>query len=283
MVNYVEDCLDRFMYKLPPAYRNRPLPEQPDIVWGQRVLPNFLNTQQGLWNAYIKLTHGDYEMLNAAHRVSNDVRGQREFSYTWLDEVEEGGGERYWKLLLAAGDYAGNIIPTAGGSWPKTILTSNFSSERGELDPPTAWPLYRINPSVQVKTGDVASQSGVYLPEIEDACANFLIGGQTVTRARVGYGPETLQYISKQPTLWTLIERVPGETVPLAEGLGKIASTPLHVVAGKSCPRAGWWLTPAKAHSRRHFKQGDVFPVIEDSAYGDTYWQWSPDQSSPSL
>lgn len=56
-----------------------------------------------------------------------------------------------------------------------------------------------------------------------------------------------------------------------------------HVAAGARCPRAGWWFTPAKANSRHHFKQGDVFPIIEGSAYGDTYWQWSTDQSDPTL
>jgi hypothetical protein len=55
------------------------------------------------------------------------------------------------------------------------------------------------------------------------------------------------------------------------------------VPAGRACPRAGWWFTPAKQASRRYFKQGDVFPEFEGGAYGATFWQWSPDQSCPSL
>lgn len=44
MLEYLEDCLQRFMRRLPPNYRRRPLPEQPDIAWGGTVLPNFRNT-----------------------------------------------------------------------------------------------------------------------------------------------------------------------------------------------------------------------------------------------
>lgn len=59
--------------------------------------------------------------------------------------------------------------------------------------------------------------------------------------------------------------------------------TPERVPAGQAVPTSGWWFTPAKANSRRHFNKGEVLPSIEGSAYGDTYWQWSPEQSLPQL
>ncbi|SEL09659.1 hypothetical protein SAMN05216604_1711, partial [Pseudomonas agarici] len=31
------------------------------------------------------------------------------------------------------------------------------------------------------------------------------------------------------------------------------------------------------------FQQGATFPEIEGSDYGLTFWQWSPDQSNPTL
>lgn len=41
---------------------------------------------------------------------------------------------------------------------------------------------------------------------------------------------------------------------------------------------------PAEKNGRRrHFKQGDTFPVIEGNRYGDTFRQWSPDQSGLKL
>ena len=51
----------------------------------------------------------------------------------------------------------------------------------------------------------------------------------------------------------------------------------LRVEAGQPCPREGWWLTPAKADSRRHFLQGEVMPAFTTD-YGATIWQWDEHQ-----
>jgi len=50
------------------------------------------------------------------------------------------------------------------------------------------------------------------------------------------------------------------------------------VEGGQPCPQTGFWETPARLHSRSHFKQGDSMPVFEDSEYGHTIWQWSEEQ-----
>ena len=47
----------------------------------------------------------------------------------------------------------------------------------------------------------------------------------------------------------------------------------LSIKAGQPCPREGWWFTPAKANSRRHFQQGEVMPTFSTD-YGTTIWQW---------
>lgn len=65
---------------------------------------------------------------------------------------------------------------------------------------------------------------------------------------------------------------------PEAGGPSRVERVP----GGKSCPHTGWWYTPARAGSRKMFKAGDKFPII-DSDYGDTFWLWSPDQSAPTL
>ncbi|MEZ0471145.1 type VI immunity family protein [Luteimonas salinilitoris] len=49
---------------------------------------------------------------------------------------------------------------------------------------------------------------------------------------------------------------------------------------GQACPQAGWWFTPAKADSLRYFERGEIMPKVEGSAWGDTIWQWSSDQSA---
>jgi hypothetical protein len=66
MVKHVESCLESFMQNLPADYRSTSLPEQPDVVWGQRVLPNFRDTLQGLNTGFILLTHGDFKGLTFA-------------------------------------------------------------------------------------------------------------------------------------------------------------------------------------------------------------------------
>ena len=69
-----------------------------------------------------------------------------------------------------------------------------------------------------------------------------------------------------------LIYRKP-EVTPIAELVR------LRITGGQPCPQAGYWLTPAKENSRRHFKLDEVMPIFSDSAYGGTIWQWSEDQS----
>jgi hypothetical protein len=58
---------------------------------------------------------------------------------------------------------------------------------------------------------------------------------------------------------------------------GERAAIDLRAVAGEPCPREGFWVTPAKTGSRRHFKVGDVMPDFK-SDYGVTIWQWDSKQ-----
>jgi len=44
------------------------------------------------------------------------------------------------------------------------------------------------------------------------------------------------------------------------------------VEAGQPCTRDGYWSTPAKLHSRKLFKTGDIMPDYPDSSYGATIW-----------
>ncbi len=55
-----------------------------------------------------------------------------------------------------------------------------------------------------------------------------------------------------------------------------------NVAAGKTCPESGWWFTASKPESRRYFMKDQTMPSV-DSDYGETIWQWSPDQSTPNL
>jgi hypothetical protein len=51
----------------------------------------------------------------------------------------------------------------------------------------------------------------------------------------------------------------------------------LRCAAGEPCPKAGYWLTPAKPESRRYLRQGELMPDL-GSDYGVTIWQWDEQQ-----
>lgn len=85
-----------------------------------------------------------------------------------------------------------------------------------------------------------------------------------------------------RPCDWYYVEMIPGEyeedpgDEPADADNIRLYSVP----AGQPCPRGGFWFTQAGQRSRRRFEQGSVFPNIDGSAYGDTYWQWSNDQEN---
>ena len=121
------------------------------------------------------------------------------------------------------------------------------------------WPKYRLNPDISVSTDEPVPHTGLYLPTIDDSCAQFLIEGDPADQANIGYDPKRMQNAGRAPTRWILVERVPGEFVddPLADLLGGSVDVRVaRVPAGLVCPRAGWWQTPANAGARRYFKQG---------------------------
>jgi hypothetical protein len=57
------------------------------------------------------------------------------------------------------------------------------------------------------------------------------------------------------------------------------AARPPSTPGGQPCPRTGWWFTPAKAHSRGHFKAGEVMPDFA-SDWGQVIWQWDERQGT---
>ena len=61
-----------------------------------------------------------------------------------------------------------------------------------------------------------------------------------------------------------------------------LAAQTLRCAANHPCPQTCWWMTPAKAGSRRYFNEGEIMPSLGGD-YGLTIWQWDVDQSAPKL
>ncbi|UCV04956.1 hypothetical protein [Dechloromonas denitrificans] len=289
-VKAAENALGEFMKHLPPDYRNQPLWKQPDAVWGERVIPNLQFSLQGVFNGYIRLSHGDFEGLALAGNVTSSFAGvNRDYDIEWMPEPFQSEYDRNERI---ASELASNIFHTQQGNWSIGSLSSRYHDCRGPLNAPPSWPIYRLNHAITVKTDDKVPQNGVYLPDAPNSAAQFLIKGYEAWEANVQPTPEELTPSGyfKDPSIhqactWTLVERVAdsgGGTGcgPQGETGGAIRRP--NVPANHPCPETGWWFTPAKAGSRRYFKQGEAMPSLGGD-YGITFWQWSPDQSAPTL
>ena len=108
------------------------------------------------------------------------------------------------------------------------------------------------------------------------------LAGQEIEESKYAAGASAAKAFTHNACRWYFVELVNDEYEDPDAG-GSDATAVLRIPAGNSVPRPGYWFTPAKQGSRRYFKRGDTFPVIEGSSYGATFWQWSSDQSLPSL
>jgi hypothetical protein len=278
MLDIAETALADFVNKLPADYRSRPLAEQPDVVWGERVLPNFRKTRESLDEAYIRLTNSDLTGLGVSHSIKSDIRGQTvDYPADWMGQDIE---KEFYKWQHVAGTYASNIAITERSGWYLTDLSKRYDEpSRGTLDAPSSWPLYRLQTAVRVKSEDIVKTSGIYLPDCESSCASLLISGYEAFEAEVGYNEVTTHSLNRVPTTWTLVERIadagggiPGDTDALRAGVR------IRVMGGQVCQQSGYYFTPAQTNSRRHFKQGDTMPSLGGD-YGLTIWQWDEVQS----
>jgi hypothetical protein len=287
MVKHLETCLDSCMQNLPKNYRAKPLPEQPDVVWGHRVIPNFRKTLQSLNSGYVLLTHGDFLGLTCSWGPESDFKGQMDYWSGWMLRTDE---NRYGELLNKAVTLAGNISRTEMAGWRPFDL-SHYNDYFGPLNPPTQWPKYRIQGNVSVSTGQKLEQSGIYVPDVESSCAEFLfVRYETAPAAKVHIGmrpilhPTTGEKYAEEPILedrdctWYLVERVPDEQGEVQND-SMPAGQRIRVPAGDACPETGFYFTPAQMESRRLFQKGDVMPSV-NSEYGRTIWQWDSNQAS---
>lgn len=286
MIRHVESCLQVYLSNLPARYRSMPLSEQADIVWGHRILPNFRDTLQGLYTGFIMLSHGDVSGLSYAHGPVNDCIGQRrDYSPDWMSVEDR---DLYDNLLTEAAKMAGYITATEGAYWRPLTLSNNPDILR-ELNPPPQWPVYRINQNISVRTGTKTAQSGIYVPDLADSCAEFLSTSyKQAPQAYVVVGfrdlldPETGEKYGEEPILerkdciWYLVERSADSNeikASDARGVEKL----LRVPAGELCPETGFYFTPARADSRRLFQKDEMLPDF-GADYGTTIWQWDATQ-----
>ncbi|WP_019561867.1 hypothetical protein [Caldimonas manganoxidans] len=245
-VKAAEDALAEFMRHLPPDYRSRPLHQQPDAVWGERVIPNMQWALAGLNDGYIRISHGDLDGLGFAGNVKTTFASiNRDYHIDWMPQPYQ---SRYDEAQILASEMASNISHTEQGSWSYGTLSFAYHEpSRGPLNPPASWPVYRINEAVQVRTGQKVPKTGIYLPAHGPAAAALLIEGQKAIEAEVCTNAEDLLRDPKrsrpqsrrEPTVWTLVERVADEGGDNPMPATGEAALRLECEAGQPCPRMG--------------------------------------------
>lgn len=266
MLDSAEKALNIFMSDLPYNYRDRHISEQPDVVWGEHVLPNFRSTMESLHYGYKRLLEGDLSALQYAGNVMTDFSGQTaDYLADWMDEKSY---RQFNDWQNKASMLASNIRGTVFGSWPTTFLTTDYDADySGELNLPNTLPIYRINPYIYIKTGETVPQDGLYIPLVQEASAQLMFKGHDASEALVGLDPDCPQYDHKEATEWMLVERIANE----GGTLSNVSMQTLKAFAGQSCSQAGNWWSPANKSSLQYFIKGEIFPKIE-SDWGETIW-----------
>lgn len=159
----------------------------------------------------------------------------------------------------------------------KTGLLGKLKSALGSQDKPANWKPTLVGPDDEFPPPRRREQIG---------CMNYLLAG---TKAPFYKDQERGPAL---PVTWRLIwkdTRYLDGTIPEEETeyLAPVTDRPgqdpgksfrHNVPGGSPCPEAGWWFTPAKSGSRRHFKAGETMPET-DSSYGHTLWQWDEVQN----
>ena len=255
------------MQDLPCNYRDQHISQQPDVVWGEHVLPNFRSTLESLHYGYKRLLEGNLSALQYAGNVVTDFRGQTaDYLADWMDKENY---RQFNDWQNEASKVASNIKATVFGNWVTGNLSYRYNIKaRGELTLPTSLPVYCLSQDIIVKTRDTVPQDGIYIPAVKDASAQFLLKGRDAIEASVGLSRRGLQYAHEENTSWILVKRI-ADTGGSNE---TIQAENLKGFGGEVCPSSGCWWSPANQSQSRYFEQGEIFPEIANSAWGETIW-----------
>ncbi|WP_072065948.1 hypothetical protein [Brenneria goodwinii] len=297
-VEHCEQQVELFMQNLPANHRRRPAWEQIDITWQNRVLPNIRGTLSGLARSYARLQHNDPNAYITGGGVNSDNKGLTDY---WPERwMSQQALQRYSDLFSLGSMLDMMVHGTVSSNWDEGQLTYLYDeSAFGPLDLPAQIPRYQLDTSVVMGPNDPVTVTGIYLPDVEYACAQFFhpfsylphvapqgkIRSEYITRqGERDYGWEKIENV---PATWTLIHRVENEFIPVPpQGFfpnrhpdelyrwpereqALLAGSKKHLTlpSGTVCPHGGLWSTyQAGRIERQHFAQGDILPQWRDTA-----------------
>ena len=228
----------------------------------------------------------------------NKIMDPDEFEFYWMKNEKE--VVEAHRAIDPAFDRQGTILersslPPVAAWGQKSIFTSfsirpndpppafNFPAELADVPAPT---------DITVTTGGTVTKTGIWEPEwqteegtLDKGCMNYLLGGTEAPLYKDDWEPSP-----KFPVTWRLIwedTRYKDGTIPEEEA-EYLAPPPVALPgserikghANEIVPRTGWWTTPALQgnDARRFFAQGEPFPDIQHTAYGEVIWTWDADK-----
>jgi hypothetical protein len=83
----------------------------------------------------------------------------------------------------------------------------------------------------------------------------------------------------ERPCKWYFVDQINGKFEDLEEISSEAPPSQVveRVLGGETCRKTGFYFTPARPGSRRRLTTGETAPEFE-SQYGNTIWQWDPQQ-----
>jgi len=261
------------------------------------------------------LEAGDFSgMIAFEGKLGTVPRGFDEGNMTWmggkadlfmekLDHAVAVAGE-FWLAVVMSQRFSSAEYRNGAKDWhvcmPKDagIVSNNIFRNHEEpiyevIGRPAEIPEYAADPKVTCKTGEIVPWTGVWMPATGMGTAALAFARQGVQIMQPAYElahefdeDDYLEATKLVDTTWHPVKPT-GRMIPLppvgaADGPAvppSAGGASGRCEAGESCPREGYWFTPAKVGSRRHFKQGETMPEFK-SDYGLTIWQWDEDQSA---
>jgi hypothetical protein len=174
--------------------------------------------------------------------------------YTVLGEpfVERLGGEAAIRRALERPDI---LVERAGAC---VIIRAGDFPRLGAPEEGLPEPYVFVNSIVRVLRNPLPDGLHTYIPDLPSA---------NTTNARAWFARFDLPNAPAIPEPPIIVPQ-PVKSTPARQS----------VPGGSPCPESGWWRTPSKAGSRRHFQRGEIMLVVEGSSWGTTHWVWADEE-----
>lgn len=274
-LNELEELFEIYMHNLPYNLRDLPLPEQADINWGGTVLPNLRSTMDRIEYAYAKIKSGDFTYLDCVSEIRSNDKGLSEFSPHWMDDLPNDKVRQCWDHYSVTRKHASIIESTYPTSWDRNFFIHEYPRAEKfngiHIKLPSSYPIYFFNQQITVKSKSKLTKTGIYICNEYNNKLVFLASSDEDDN---GFAPryaerniETGENMYFETT-WTLVERIADE----GGSDNSLDVENIKALSSQSCPRSGHWWSPANKSQSRYFEQGEIFPKIENSDWGETIW-----------